>query len=117
MEDSAATTTVLPARVSDAWPEVGQDLTKVTWAHAVNSKNRLDEALEDGKKASCWQYVTARSKCGFVFRNLDSVMMLEADVSLGSTVDREKLPMMAHSAETPSDLALEDFLSTISEVG
>lgn len=32
--------------VKDFWPEVGQDLTRVKWAHAVNSKELLDEALK-----------------------------------------------------------------------
>ena len=28
------------------FPEIGDDLTKVTWGHAVNSKQLLDEAIQ-----------------------------------------------------------------------
>ena len=32
----------------DYWPELGNDLTKVIWSHATNSKEKLQNAL-DGK--------------------------------------------------------------------
>ena len=32
--------------VTDYWPEVKQDLTKVIWSHATNSQNKLQKALE-----------------------------------------------------------------------
>jgi len=35
--------------VVDYWPELGNDLTKVIWSHATNSKEKLQDAL-DGKK-------------------------------------------------------------------
>lgn len=35
--------------VLDFWPQVKKDLTQVTWAHAVNSKDKLEKALKDGK--------------------------------------------------------------------
>ena len=34
--------------VVDYWPELGNDLTKVIWSHATNSKEKLQNAL-DGK--------------------------------------------------------------------
>ena len=45
--------------VTDYWPEVAEDLTKVSWSHATNSRAKLNKALAD------------------------STMMIEADVSLG----------------------------------
>lgn len=33
-------------KVSDYFPDLNGDLTKVTWAHAVNSKAKLDAALK-----------------------------------------------------------------------
>ena len=32
--------------VTDYWPEVKQDLTKVIWSHATNSQNKLQKAFE-----------------------------------------------------------------------
>ena len=32
--------------VTDYWPEVKHDLTKVIWSHATNSQNKLQKALE-----------------------------------------------------------------------
>lgn len=59
------------------------DALKVSWAHAVNSHAKLQEALS-GK-----------------------AMMLEADVSLRPTDGK---PIMAHPPDKDSDLSLEQFL-------
>lgn len=37
--------------VADTYPEIGADLTKVTWAHGVDSKKKLERALR-GKNLS-----------------------------------------------------------------
>ena len=60
-----------------------EDGLEVRWAHAVNSQNKLQEALS-GK-----------------------VMMLEADVLLRPA---DRIPIMAHPPDTESDLSLEQFL-------
>ena len=71
--------------VTDYWPEVAEDLTKVSWSHATNSRAKLDKALAD------------------------STMMIEADVSLGA----ENEPIMAHPPANTSDLSLEQFLESV----
>ncbi|XP_031829313.1 protein FAM151B isoform X2 [Nomia melanderi] len=72
------------------FPEIEGNLTKVVWAHAVNSKALLDSALKN-----------------------ETVMMLEADVVLGklkTSQKDEEIPIMAHPPATESDLSLKDFL-------
>ena len=71
--------------VTDYWPEVAEDLTKVSWSHATNSRAKLDKALTD------------------------STMMIEADVSLGAG----NKPIMAHPPANTSDLSLEQFLESV----
>ena len=61
-----------------------KDAADVTWAHAVNSKKELDEALGDEK-----------------------IMMLEADVILDPVAN---IPIMGHPPANTSDLTLEAFL-------
>ncbi|XP_034950871.1 protein FAM151B [Chelonus insularis] len=71
------------------------NLTKVTWAHAVNSKEFLNQTLRDA-----------------------SIMMVEADVVLGhvNSNPNETVPIMAHPPKDSSDLTLEEFLmSTIQD--
>ena len=72
-------------RVTDYWPEVAEDLTRVLWSHATNSKVLLEQALND------------------------STMMIEADVSLG----RGNVPIMAHPPADTSDLSLQQFLDEV----
>ena len=35
--------------VFDLWPAARRDATAVTWAHAANSRERLDRAIDDGE--------------------------------------------------------------------
>lgn len=65
------------------------NLTKIEWAHAVNSKEKLDSALKN-----------------------DSVLMLEADVVMGK-VSNITVPVMGHSDTDKSNTTLLDFLSTV----
>ncbi|XP_068973755.1 protein FAM151B isoform X2 [Bombus flavifrons] len=80
--------------VTTFFPEIKGNLTKIVWEHAVNSKEKLDNAL-----------VSA------------NVNMLEADVTLGilnGTSDNSTLiPIMAHPPESKSNLSLDDFLNTV----
>lgn len=74
---------------------IGGNLTKITWAHAVNSRAKLAEALGNGK-----------------------VMMLEADVLMGTVNDTtnnstDKIPIMGHPPDIEGDLSLEEFLETV----
>lgn len=72
------------------FPEIKGNLTKIVWAHAVNSKANLTKALTD------------------------DIMMLEADVVLGHLIDSNiTIPVMAHPPETESDLSLEEFLTIV----
>ena len=76
------------------FPSIQGNLTKIVWAHAVNSQEKLSEALKNG-----------------------DIMMLEADVVLGrlnsSNENETKIPIMAHPPATESDLSLEDFLKNV----
>ncbi len=45
---TSATSSSSSMTADQAWPQIGDDLTKVTWAHAVNSAEKLHQALEDG---------------------------------------------------------------------
>lgn len=70
------------------FPSIKDDLTKVTWAHAVNSNAELNAAL-----------------------NNTSILMLEADVILGKTKESDvEVPVMGHPPATESDLSLKSFL-------
>ncbi|XP_011314747.1 protein FAM151B [Fopius arisanus] len=66
------------------------NITKITWAHAVNSKKELADALAD-----------------------DKIMMIEADISLGFVPGNSNVtvPIMAHPPANESDLSLADFLN------
>jgi hypothetical protein len=75
--------------INDFFPDIHGNLTKITWAHAVNNKTYLASALSS------------------------PVMMLEADVIYGKiNGSGESIPIMGHPPATRSDLSLEDFLTT-----
>ncbi|XP_014244685.1 protein FAM151B isoform X2 [Cimex lectularius] len=79
----------MPDSLSNYFPEINDDLTKVTWAHGVNSREKLQRELNG------------------------SAMMIEADVVLGTLIgDRSQqlIPIMAHPPENTSDLSLEMFI-------
>ena len=63
------------------------DAADVTWAHAVNSEKKLNEAVGDEK-----------------------IMMIEADVIMDPV---QNIPIMAHPPANTSDLTLEAFLEHV----
>lgn len=76
--------------VTTFFPKINGNLTMVTWAHAVNSHELLNAALKS-----------------------DDVMMLEADVALGTLTNSnstEVIPIMCHPPTNQSDLSLAQFL-------
>nr|CAD7406038.1 unnamed protein product [Timema cristinae] len=77
--------------VMDFFPSINDDLTKVTWAHAVNSEDDFNKALKD------------------------KVMMLEADVDMGrkGIFSFNKIPIMVHPPATRSDMSLKEFLNKV----
>uniref|UniRef100_A0A1B6DAG5 Menorin-like domain-containing protein n=1 Tax=Clastoptera arizonana TaxID=38151 RepID=A0A1B6DAG5_9HEMI len=87
---------MMPVSVDDYF-QLGGNLSKVTWAHAVNSKSLLEEALNG------------------------SIMMLEADVILGQLEGTGEggspIPVMGHPPTTSSDLSLEQFISKVISSG
>ncbi|CAG9857473.1 unnamed protein product [Phyllotreta striolata] len=91
---TTTTTTVMSnKRVQDFFPDVRGNLTKVTWAHAVNNQSYLESVLEQ-----------------------NDVMMIEADVTMGKLHDGDGLlPIMAHPPSKVSDLSLKDFLEQVEE--
>ncbi|XP_072749952.1 protein FAM151B isoform X1 [Anoplolepis gracilipes] len=72
------------------FPNVKGNLTKIVWAHAVNSQAELDKALSS-----------------------KDIMMLEADVVVGklNSNNQTDVPIMAHPPAVESDLSLENFLN------
>ncbi|XP_043258784.1 protein FAM151B [Colletes gigas] len=75
------------------FPSIDGNLTRIAWAHAVNSQEKLAIALKN-----------------------DAIMMLEADVSLGNDTTNTtnmNVPIMAHPPNTTSDLTLQNFLKTV----
>lgn len=64
-----------------------EDAADITWAHAVNSKSKLSEALKD------------------------STLMLEADVLMRGQEPME--PIMAHPPQTDSDITLREWLQEL----
>lgn len=79
------------------FPSINGNLTKIVWAHAVNSQADLERVLAS-----------------------DDIMMLEADVVVGklnvtTNATNPDIPIMAHPPATVSDLSLEDFLRSVVE--
>lgn len=81
-----------PCYPSEFFSNIQGNLTKITWAHGVNSLTELDKALSSA-----------------------DVMMLEGDVVIGKHTSNatinDKIPIMAHPPATESDLSLEEFLN------
>ncbi|XP_018373655.1 PREDICTED: protein FAM151B isoform X2 [Trachymyrmex cornetzi] len=82
-----------PCYPKEFFPNIKGNLTKIKWAHRVNSLMDLDKAL-----------VSA------------DVMMLEGDVTMGkhtttTNATTDKIPIMAHPPATESDLSLEEFIN------
>ncbi|XP_021916868.1 protein FAM151B isoform X2 [Zootermopsis nevadensis] len=77
--------------VQENFPGIDNDLTAVTWGHAVNSRVQLQDALTE------------------------NLMMLEADVVLGTLEggSGDHIPVMAHPPDNVSDLSLEGFLAEV----
>lgn len=73
----------------DYFPDVEGDGSKITWAHGINSRDLLKEALH-GK-----------------------TMVLEADVSPST----DSLPVMAHPPTTTSDLTLAEWMASAIKSG
>ncbi|XP_069946122.1 protein FAM151B isoform X2 [Cherax quadricarinatus] len=82
--------------VADYFPDVGEDLSIVTWGHAINSQEDLKKYIAD-----------------------PSIMMLEADVSAGHLTDQGPddplIPIMAHPPHQVSDLSLEMWIDQVIE--
>ncbi|XP_066252350.1 protein FAM151B [Euwallacea similis] len=79
--------------VEDFLPRVKQNLTNITWAHAVNNQSYLNTTLSN-----------------------DNVNMIEADVVMGTLFNDSKIiPIMAHPPLNASDLSLEKFLNQTKE--
>lgn len=80
-----------PQDVASFFPGIKGDLTKLTWAHAVNSRDLLAKSLNDS-----------------------GIMMLEADVVLGTTPESpNQVPVMGHPPMNTSDLSLQEFLRSV----
>ncbi|CAH0746945.1 unnamed protein product [Bemisia tabaci] len=79
--------------MEEFFPQIEGNLTKITWAHAVNSKKLLNQTLEG------------------------DALMVEGDVILGrhsGDLNMSPMPMMGHPPTTESDLSLKDFLEIVS---
>lgn len=80
--------------ITDLFPEVADDLSKVTWAHAVNSKEDLKKYIDD-----------------------DTIMMLEADILPGRLEGADPseplVPIMAHPPAVESDISFEMWIDEV----
>ncbi|KAJ8976501.1 hypothetical protein NQ317_018445, partial [Molorchus minor] len=75
------------------FPSINGNLTRITWAHAVNNQSYLTSTL-----------------------NNTDIMMIEADIVLGTvngTTSTTQIPVMAHPPANTSDISLATFLETI----
>lgn len=81
------------------------DASKVTWAHRVNSREKLEQAF-NGKI----DYAFFSKDFPFVTFHLaiDKSMFLEADILFIEELHSE--PIMAHPPETQSDLKFSEWL-------
>ncbi|ETN58451.1 DHFR-coamplified protein [Anopheles darlingi] len=77
----------------DSAAKVNENLTKITWAHAVNDAEYLTRVLDS------------------------DIQFIEADISLGFLKEdanqENEIPIMAHPPATVSDISLETFLKRI----
>ncbi|CAH1183014.1 unnamed protein product [Ceutorhynchus assimilis] len=73
------------------FPNANQNLTKITWAHAVNNQSLLEETLKN-----------------------DAINMIEADIQVG-IINDTKTPIMAHDPNVTSNLTLHSFLQQIKD--
>lgn len=39
--------------VTEYFKDIGSNLTKIKWAHAVNSQEKLDKAINNARKKNC----------------------------------------------------------------
>jgi len=80
--------------VCEFFPNASDDLSELTWAHAVNSKDVLEKSIAD-----------------------DGIHMLEADVVSGllegSSEDEPQYAIMAHPPATTSDISLEVWIRRV----
>jgi len=78
----------------DYFPGLGGDGLRISWAHAVNSRSKLNAAL------------------------INDDLVIEADVTLAETT-RYPIPIMAHPPMNMSDITLDDWLTEVirSETG
>ncbi|XP_069989992.1 protein FAM151B isoform X2 [Penaeus vannamei] len=91
---SMATVGVKAVDVIDFFPDVGDDLSKITWGHAINDKDLLQSSIDNA-----------------------TIMMLEADVSprrlIGQSPDDPHIPIMAHPPYETSNLSLEMWIDEV----
>ncbi|XP_077286171.1 protein FAM151B isoform X1 [Arctopsyche grandis] len=82
-----------PSDTIDFFPNIKDNLTKLSWAHAVNDARYLEEVLSG------------------------DIMMIEADIILGTLIDDPSnlQPVMGHPPAQTSDISLQQFLQRINE--
>jgi hypothetical protein len=85
----------------DYFPSIENDASRITWAHAVNSRAQLQEALESKSKYISFQHSMS------LFDDLGSLMFIEADILIDPLTNQ---PIMAHPPHTSSDLTFSEFL-------
>ncbi|KAH8352286.1 hypothetical protein KR084_003166, partial [Drosophila pseudotakahashii] len=91
----------------------GTNLTAITWAHAVNSQQLLDEVLTESGKECRLNLIYNYYLDPPLTANID---FIEADIVLGKlNGEGEDMPVMAHPPAIISDLTLSEFLYQIME--
>ena len=102
----ARTAPFSPPNILDYFPGLGGDGLRVSWAHSVNSRPLLNQALM-GRfiKFSFYFSSFIILFCHFLGNDL----MIEADVTLAETT-RYPIPIMSSPPLNVSDITLEDWL-------
>ncbi|KAH1026669.1 hypothetical protein HUJ05_000302 [Dendroctonus ponderosae] len=99
--------------MEDFFPDIKQNLTKITWAHAVNNQTYLDATLKNGKFIlNNYQIKISQLMRKFTRQDIN---MIEADIVLGTLINgkTDPIPIMGHPPQNTSDLSLEGFLAQV----
>jgi hypothetical protein len=86
------------------FPNIENDASRITWAHAVNSQQKLEDALK-----SQLEFRICPSNVFFI-EYIGSLTFIEADILIGTS---SPSPIMAHPPHKTSDLTFSEFLKAL----
>lgn len=84
---------VRTSEITDFFPEAKNNLTKISWAHAVNNQSLLDDALR-GKYSTCAMNITFNVFLIYLFMPIILVLFtLKVHKMLGLSAKKKWLPL------------------------